>query len=76
MRLAMRQFDGRREEALNILQKNHIPFDQDAVEGITFLLPKNEVDAETLRCLGFRISRLIGSQWVISYKGERIGLIA
>jgi hypothetical protein len=65
----------REAEATKILRQHHIPFKESGSEGILALLCKSEVDPERLRQLGFRISRDIGAQWVIFYKGGRIGLI-
>jgi len=61
-------------EAIRLLRKNRIPFHR-GVDGISALLRRSEVDVPRLRSLGFRISRLIGGQLVVSYKGCRFGLI-
>jgi len=62
-------------EALKILRDNCIPYNLAKAEGFTALFRKSEVNADQLRRLGFRISNLIGSQWVVSYQGGRVGLI-
>lgn len=62
-------------EAVKILRQNHIPYSTSNVQGISTLLCRNEVDPKKLRRLGFRISRLIGNQLVVFYKGDRIGII-
>lgn len=65
----------RESEAVKILREHHIPYRTTEIDGISALLPKKEVDPHLLRTLGFRISRVIGDQWVVSYKGGRFGLI-
>jgi hypothetical protein len=62
-------------EAVKVLRKHHIPYSTSNVQGISTLLRRNEVDPQRLRRLGFRISRLIGNQLVVFYKGDRIGII-
>ena len=62
-------------EAVKVLRRHHIPYSTSDVAGVATLLCKNEVDPQTLRRLGFRISRLIGDQLVVFYKGGRIGII-
>ena len=62
-------------EALQVLRDNRIPFSEAKVEGILTLISKDDVDLDRLRRLGFRISREIGNQLVISYKGGRFGLV-
>ena len=63
------------QEAIALLQKNRIPFSKSGTEGISTLLPKGEVDVERLRKLGFKVSRTIGGQFVVCYKGGRFGLV-
>lgn len=62
-------------EARRVLKDNRIPFCESDVEGILTLIPKEEVDLNRLRRLGFRISRRIGNQLVVFYKGGRFGLV-
>jgi len=61
-------------EALRILQEHSIPVHA-GVNGLATLLRRSDADLNLLRSLGFRISRHIGRQMVISYKGSRVGLI-
>jgi hypothetical protein len=61
-------------EAIRLLKEHQIPYHR-GVDGISTLLRRSEVDVPRLRNLGFRISRVIGGQWVVSYKGSRFGLI-
>ncbi len=63
-------------EAVKILEKHHIPYRVSDVKGVAALLRKNEVDPQKLRRLGFRISHLIGDQFVVFYKGGRFGIIS
>ena len=62
-------------EAFQVLREHHIPFHESEVDGIITLLRKNEIDPDRLRKLGFRISRVIGNQLVVFYKGGRFGLV-
>lgn len=62
-------------EARRVLKENRIPFCESNVEGILTLIPKDEVDLDRLRGLGFRVSRQIGNQLVVFYKGGRFGLV-
>jgi hypothetical protein len=61
-------------EALRILQENQIPFHQGR-NGIPALMHKTEINVERLRTLGFRISHHIEGQLVVSFRGNRFGLI-
>jgi len=61
-------------EVLKILQDHRIPFDAGG-DGSQVLLHRGQADPEVLRSLGFRISRYIGQQMVVSFKGRRIGLL-
>jgi hypothetical protein len=62
---------------VEILQKHHIPFQKNEdVNGFSTLLPKQRVDPQHLRRLGFRISRSIGDQLIVCYKGKRVGIVA
>ncbi len=63
------------DEALELLKEHHIPFYESNVEGNLMVLNKNEIDLDRMRKLGFRISRLIGDQLVVTYKGGRFGLV-
>jgi hypothetical protein len=62
-------------EALQVLRDNQIPFSESKIKGILTLIPKEDIDLNRLRKLGFRISREIGDQLVVSYKGGRFGLV-
>lgn len=61
-------------EALRVLEKHSIPYYQ-GMEDALLLLRHREIDLDVLRRLGFRISRRIGGQLVVNYKGCRFGLI-
>ncbi len=61
-------------EAFEVLRAHRIPY-YPGVEGLSALLRKGEIDFDLLRKLGFRISGKIGGQLVVSYKGNRFGLI-
>ncbi|MBU0519170.1 hypothetical protein KKA00_08680 [bacterium] len=62
-------------EAAQVLSQHKIPYSAIDADGMLALLQKNEVDTCELRRLGFRISRTIGNQIVVVYKGMRFGLI-
>ena len=62
-------------EAIEVLREHRIPFHESDIDGIVTVLWKNEVDLDYLRKLGFRVSRGIGNQLVVSYKGGRLGLV-
>jgi len=62
-------------DAVKVLNRNRIPFCESDSAGVQALLSKSEVDPSELRRLGFRISRTIGDQLVVVYKGRRIGFI-
>ncbi|TKJ42194.1 hypothetical protein CEE37_00515 [candidate division LCP-89 bacterium B3_LCP] len=62
-------------EPIQLLLKNRIPFHESNLDGIATLMKRNEVDLNRLRKLGFRISRTIGDQLVVCYKGGRFGLV-
>ncbi len=61
-------------EALRILKDHSIPYHRGVEDALT-LLRRSEIDLDMLRRLGFRISRRIGGQLVVNYKGYRFGLI-
>lgn len=61
-------------DALQVLRKNQIPFHA-GVNGVDALLRRRDIDVSRLRSLGFRISQGIHGQWVVSYKGNRFGII-
>jgi len=61
-------------EVIKILQDHRIPFDARG-DGSQVLLHRGQADPDVLRSLGFRISRYIGQQMVVSFKGRRIGLL-
>ena len=61
-------------EVIKILRDHCIPFDAE-LNGSQVLLNRSQADPEMLRSLGFRISRYIGSQMVVSFKGRRSGLL-
>ncbi len=62
-------------EGIKLLRKHRIPYRTSASMGITALLSRDEVDLHHLRRLGFRVSRKIGDQGVVFYRGARFGLI-
>jgi hypothetical protein len=62
-------------EALAILNRHQIHFRASNRKGFKVLLSRNQVDSDLLRRLGFRVSHMMGSVWIVSYKGWRFGLI-
>ncbi len=61
-------------EAHKILKDHSIPY-YSGVNGISTLMRLSEIDLTRLRHLGFRVSQGIAGQIVVSYKGNRFGLI-
>ncbi len=65
------------KDAVEVLRKHRIPFQQrEEAQGFSTLLPRHRVDPQRLRRLGFRISRNIGDQLIVSYRGKRVGILA
>jgi hypothetical protein len=61
-------------EAQKILRAHSIPFAAD-LDRSQVLLRRLDADPGVLRDLGFRISRHIGDQMVVTFKGRRVGLM-